>query len=95
MPTPPKYFKENAMMNKQGYNSYDDVIQQGNKALEISEFKNYLLNPDIVLLDVRHQKEFIKKHIPNSIFIGLNGSCLLYTSPSPRDISGSRMPSSA
>ena len=25
----------------------------------------------------------------------LNLSCLLYTSPSPRDISGSRMPSSA
>ena len=25
----------------------------------------------------------------------LIGSCLLYTSPSPRDISGSRMPSSA
>ena len=25
----------------------------------------------------------------------LNGRCLLYTSPSPRDISGSRMPSSA
>ena len=24
-----------------------------------------------------------------------NGGCLLYTSPSPRDISGSRMPSSA
>ena len=24
-----------------------------------------------------------------------NGTCLLYTSPSPRDISGSRMPSSA
>ena len=24
-----------------------------------------------------------------------NSSCLLYTSPSPRDISGSRMPSSA
>ena len=26
---------------------------------------------------------------------GLTYSCLLYTSPSPRDISGSRMPSSA
>ena len=26
---------------------------------------------------------------------GLCGGCLLYTSPSPRDISGSRMPSSA
>ena len=35
-----------------------------------------------------------------SFLIGMNGgvlydTCLLYTSPSPRDISGSRMPSSA
>ena len=29
------------------------------------------------------------------MFLDLLGSCLLYTSPSPRDISGSRMPSSA
>ena len=28
-------------------------------------------------------------------YLGPNESCLLYTSPSPRDISGSRMPSSA
>ena len=27
--------------------------------------------------------------------LGDNGSCLLYTSPSPRDLSTSRMPSSA
>ena len=27
--------------------------------------------------------------------IGQSGSCLLYTSPSPRDLSTSRMPSSA
>ena len=27
--------------------------------------------------------------------IGYSNCCLLYTSPSPRDISGSRMPSSA
>ena len=31
----------------------------------------------------------------NNAGIGGGGSCLLYTSPSPRDISGSRMPSSA
>ena len=30
-----------------------------------------------------------------SINSEINTSCLLYTSPSPRDISGSRMPSSA
>ena len=30
-----------------------------------------------------------------SYFIGQEGTCLLYTSPSPRDLSTSRMPSSA
>ena len=35
-----------------------------------------------------------KKHMLT--FVGpLGKTCLLYTSPSPRDISGSRMPSSA
>ena len=40
-----------------------------------------------------------KRHLPNTIFICPNGhepcSCLLYTSPSPRDTILSRMPSSA
>ena len=33
--------------------------------------------------------------IPMLVWTGLYGSCLLYTSPSPRDLSTSRMPSSA
>ena len=32
---------------------------------------------------------------PTLAFVGHTDVCLLYTSPSPRDISGSRMPSSA
>ena len=32
---------------------------------------------------------------PHGALKTLFGTCLLYTSPSPRDISGSRMPSSA
>ena len=32
---------------------------------------------------------------PNAVITGKTQICLLYTSPSPRDISGSRMPSSA
>ena len=32
---------------------------------------------------------------PTSGTVKLNGNCLLYTSPSPRDQRGSRMPSSA
>ena len=34
-----------------------------------------------------------KKYL--DVHVMLRGTCLLYTSPSPRDISGSRMPSSA
>ena len=29
------------------------------------------------------------------LFVGVSNDCLLYTSPSPRDLSTSRMPSSA
>lgn len=74
MPKAPKYFKENAMMNKLGYNSFDDVISQGNKAIEVEDFKNLILDPEIIILDVRDQRDFIQGHIANSIFIGLNGS---------------------
>ena len=35
----------------------------------------------------------LKVHV--KVVEGTRESCLLYTSPSPRDISGSRMPSSA
>ena len=34
-------------------------------------------------------------HHSASVYLGLTGDCLLYTSPSPRDLSTSRMPSSA
>ena len=32
---------------------------------------------------------------PNAVAVATSNNCLLYTSPSPRDQSGSRMPSSA
>ena len=40
------------------------------------------------------QKEEIRRQVNELVTEELN-ACLLYTSPSPRDISGSRMPSSA
>ena len=40
--------------------------------------------------------EPLKEILPDADFYeAISGFCLLYTSPSPRDISGSRMPSSA
>ena len=40
-------------------------------------------------------KEGVANLAPYSFFNGVSEFCLLYTSPSPRDLSTSRMPSSA
>ena len=45
-------------------------------------------------LIAKSQREFSDKFGAKGCFFGVNG-CLLYTSPSPRDMSASRMPSSA
>ena len=47
------------------------------------------LNADRIAIVVGHQKEAVKANFDTS------NSCLLYTSPSPRDKRQSRMPSSA
>ena len=46
---------------------------------------------DTLMYLQQQAQEVTLAHFGNAIFI----RCLLYTSPSPRDISGSRMPSSA
>ena len=53
-------------------------------------------NPEEVKEDIRQASEFEKKEIfdPTKV-AALIDNCLLYTSPSPRDLSTSRMPSSA
>lgn len=71
---PPLYFAKNAMMNKEGYKEFDKVMEEGSRALSADEFEVLGEEDDILVLDVRHQKDFVKGHIPGSIFIGLNGS---------------------
>ncbi|MFN5417150.1 MAG: MBL fold metallo-hydrolase [Flavobacteriia bacterium] len=70
---PPGYFGMNVQMNKQGYASIDDVVAQGTKALSPQEFELIANELDALVLDVRNEKEFVKEHIPNSIFIGIDG----------------------
>ncbi|WP_339700940.1 MBL fold metallo-hydrolase [uncultured Marixanthomonas sp.] len=70
---PPSYFPLNVKMNKEGYDSFDEVITRGTKTLSPQEFETAANTTGAVMLDVRHQKEFIKGHVPNSIFIGLDG----------------------
>jgi glyoxylase-like metal-dependent hydrolase (beta-lactamase superfamily II)/rhodanese-related sulfurtransferase len=69
---PPQYFAKNAALNKEGYHAFDKVMQQGSKALSVNDFEKHIKNGTLVL-DVRKATEFAKAHVPNALFIGLDG----------------------
>ena len=71
---PPAYFPLNVKMNKEGYESIDNVLANGLKELSPSEFETIANETEALVLDVRKPQEFAQGHIPNSIFIGLDGS---------------------
>ncbi len=70
---PPQYFAKNAALNKNGYSAFDAVMEQGSKALPANEFETLADEDDVLILDVRKPQEFAQEHIPNSIFIGIDG----------------------
>ena len=70
---PPQYFPKNVMMNKKGYDSMDDIYEKGLKALTPDEFEEMANELHAMVLDTRSISSFGKSHIPNSIFIGLDG----------------------
>ena len=69
---PPKYFPDNVMLNKEGYDESDEIINRSLKALTAEEFASRL-KEKITILDVRSVEDFSSSHIPGSIFIGLDG----------------------
>lgn len=70
---PPLYFPLNVKMNKEGYEDLDKIIKQGTTPLSPDDFEALANNTGAVVLDVRHQDEYVKGHIPRSIFIGIDG----------------------
>lgn len=69
---PPQYFPKNALLNKQGYSSIEEVYQKGMIGLEVDALNN--LEKNTIVLDVRHHDEFREGHIPGSLNIPLDGS---------------------
>ncbi|NGX84773.1 MBL fold metallo-hydrolase [Aequorivita sp. KMM 9714] len=70
---PPLYFPMNVKMNREGYSDFNDVLAEGTKALDPETFERVANETNAIVLDVRHQNDFISGHIPRSIFIGLDG----------------------
>ena len=69
---PPSYFPVNAKINKEGYDSLDDVLIQGLTPLSIPAFKK-LMKEEAIILDTRHADIFVSGFVPGSISIGLEG----------------------
>ena len=69
---PPKYFPDNVILNKEGYDESDEIINRSFNSLTANEVNN-MLKEKLIILDVRSVEDFSSSHIPGSIFIGLDG----------------------
>lgn len=70
---PPGYFPQNVLLNIKGYQSLDEVKEKSINPLSPHAFELAANETGAIVLDVRTEQEFVKGHIPRSIFIGLNG----------------------
>lgn len=70
---PPSYFSINARINKEGYDSLDEVLEAGLQPLDLASFKRWIAEEEAVLLDTRSSQVFVGGFVPGSISIGLDG----------------------
>jgi rhodanese-related sulfurtransferase len=61
-------------MNIRGYDSFDDIMERGMKALSPNAFEAVANETSALILDTREANDFAKGFIPNSINIGIDGN---------------------
>lgn len=83
---PPAYFPKNVLMNIQGYESLDTVLERGKKALSVNEFELVANETNALILDTRDPAVFANGFIPNAINIGLDGSFAMWVGEMIPDI---------
>jgi len=71
---PPQYFEKNVMLNKSGYENIDEIIKMGNRPLELEEFRKLAIRNSTLILDTRKRGDFVDGFIPDSLFVGLEGT---------------------
>ena len=74
IPEPPNYFIEAVNKNANGYKYYNELINDSLIPLNQSKFIEIANKKECIILDTRNPNDYAKKHLINSINIGLNGS---------------------
>jgi len=75
---PPQYFPKNAMMNKAGYESLDEVRKRGAHPLGVRAFKAAWEGEDALVIDTRDKGAFAQSFIPGSISIGIDDNFAMW-----------------
>ena len=73
LPPPPQYFPLNVKMNKEGYEDIQTILKTGTIPHSVEAFDFIANETGAIVLDVRHQDQFVKGHIPQSVFVGIDG----------------------
>ncbi|TXI84328.1 MAG: MBL fold metallo-hydrolase [Crocinitomicaceae bacterium] len=84
--TPPGYFPKNVLMNIQGYESLDTVLERGLNALDPTAFEMLANETNALILDTRDATAFANGFIPNSINIGIDGNFAMWVGEMITDI---------
>ena len=71
---PPGYFPQNVLLNIQGYESLDKVMDRATTSFSPEAFEAAANETGALVLDTRDAENFSNGFIPNSINIGLEGS---------------------
>jgi glyoxylase-like metal-dependent hydrolase (beta-lactamase superfamily II)/rhodanese-related sulfurtransferase len=71
---PPAYFPANVLLNINGYDNIETVLQRGTQALSVEAFEAAANETGALILDTRKETTFVQGFIPNSIFIGVDGN---------------------
>jgi hydroxyacylglutathione hydrolase len=65
---PTNYFPENVNLNKEGYADISEVLKRETNPLSPEIVETITNETGAIVLDVRHEDEFVKGHIPRAIF---------------------------
>lgn len=84
--TPPSYFPKNVMMNIQGYESLDQVMDRGARPLSPEAFQVIAQETNALVLDTRKPQRFAKGFIPGAVNIGIDGNFAVWVGTLIADI---------